>query len=51
VVDAVIREWDIQVCKAQLTDLAIFFYADDRRIDGKDDGMVQEGLNIVVDLF
>jgi DNA-directed RNA polymerase subunit RPC12/RpoP len=51
VIDAVIREWDIQVCKAQLTDLAIFFYADDGRIDGKDDGMVQEGLNIVVDLF
>jgi hypothetical protein len=51
VVDAVLREWDARVEAAHLTGMTIFFYADDERIDGDDDTNVQEGLNIIMELF
>jgi hypothetical protein len=51
VVDVVLHEWDAQVQAAHLTGLTIFFYANDGRIDGDDDTNVQEGLNIITELF
>ena len=50
-VDAVLREWDVQISEEHLTGLSAFFYADDGCIDGDDDGNVQEGLNIITKLF
>jgi hypothetical protein len=47
----VLHEWDAQVQAAHLTGLTIFFYTDDGRIDGDDDTNVQEGLNIITELF
>jgi hypothetical protein len=50
-VDAVLREWHVQVTMAHLTGLSAFFYADDGRIDGNDSDNVQEALNIMTKLF
>jgi hypothetical protein len=50
-VDAMLLKWDKCVAALNLTGLSIFFYADDGHIDGDDDAMVQEGLNITVGLF
>jgi hypothetical protein len=51
VVYAVLQEWDARVSAEHLTGLAVFFYADDGRIDGDDNSNVQEGLNIITELF
>jgi hypothetical protein len=51
VVDAMLLKWDICVAASNLTGLSIFFYADDGHIDGDNNAMVQEGLNIIVGLF
>jgi outer membrane protein assembly factor BamD (BamD/ComL family) len=51
VVDAVLREWDARVSAEHLTGLAVFFYADNGHINGDDNSHVQEGLNIITELF
>ena len=51
VVDAVIREWLACVDASFLTGLDAFFYANDGHLVGDNPDMLQEGLNIIVELF
>jgi hypothetical protein len=37
--------------RTHLTGLAVFFYADNGHIDGDDNSNVQEGLNVITELF
>ena len=51
IVDAVLREWDICAAASQLTGLSLLFYADDGRMAGDNPETLQDGLNLLVDLF
>ena len=51
VVDAIIREWFVCVDASCLTGLDAFFYANDGHLVGNNPDMLQEGLNIIVELF
>ena len=51
VVDAIIREWFVCVDASCLTGLDAFFYANDGCLVGNNPDMLQEGLNIIVELF
>jgi hypothetical protein len=51
VVDAVLHEWDARVEAAHRTGLATFFYTNDGCIDGDNNTNVQEGLNIIMEMF
>ena len=51
VADAVVQEWYACIEMIQLCRLSVFFYADDGHMAGKDPAMLQDGLNIIIDLF